>query len=465
MSAAMAQYESQRYVSVSCPNDVQYPAIALGADLSCGQLQVPENRSATASKWITLFVARLASQADSGNSPIVYIAGGPGDAASSDIAWWLSTELRQDYDIILIDQRGSGYSEPSLNCPEFDESADDYRLVKCRERLIAAGIDLAAYNVESIAQDIVDLISAMELTDVNLYGKSFGSRPALGVAQEIPTRISTIVLDGLYPAGVSVLEDAAANTQQSMQRLFDDCRFDLACTGAYPRLQYQFEQVVADLNANPVEIDLSFPGATLYLDGADFVHYLKEMLADSARLTYIPALIAAFANGEYEFLSTIVSEDFASSADSVDAHSEGLYLSVFCAEEGTATSAAQIMASAENLPHQFLTLAESALGQLEDCELWGAGTLSQSVAPSPLAHIPTLLLSGAYDPITPSGWEMAGATTSWRLVFPHLGHGVLEGKTCAADVVLAFLSIPAQEPGDTCLRDLRPPEFVIRQND
>ncbi len=468
MSIAMAQNESPRFIGVSCPNEIRDPASAHGADISCGLLRVTETRSASTGEQISLFVARLASLTDNDNPPIVYISGGPGDAASSDIAWWLSAKLRQDYDIIFIDQRGSGLSEPSLNCPEFDESADDNRLLRCRERLIAAGIDLAAYNTESIALDIVDLISAMDLIDVNLYGKSFGTRPALSVAKEIPNRIRSIVLDGVYPFGVSVLEDAAANTQKSMQRLFDDCRKDPACAGAYPRLQHQFEQVVADLNADPDEIELAFPGASLYFDGADFVHYLREMLADSARLPYIPALIAAFAYGEYEFLSTILSADVAASTDLVDAQSEGLYLSVFCAEEAAATSAAQIMAGDESVSLLFLPLKHSAIDQLEDCEQWGAGPVRQNMALSPLRHIPTLHLSGAYDPITPPAWGDEAAkylANSWHYIFPDAGHGVLESDTCAEEVVLAFLSFPANEPWAACLRNLRPPEFFIRQND
>ena len=65
------------------------------------------------------------------------------------------------------------------------------------------------------------------------------------------------------------------------------------------------------------------------------------------------------------------------------------------------------------------------------------------------SDIPTLVLAGEYDPITPPAWgELAsnGLENSFFLEFPGLGHGVsLEGG-CPLGIILAFLDEPSVNP-------------------
>ena len=461
-ASGLSQDSPLLFTSAECPGSWRRPG-EWADNFTCSRLYVKEDRQATDdAQTLGLFVVRISARLPSTNAPLVVLTGGPGDSASAEIDRWLSTQLRDGYDIILIDQRGTGFSHPSLNCPEFDRSDDEFRLKKCRERLLAAGIGLSAYSAESIAQDIADLIVAMEVDQVNIYARSYGARLALLLARKLPQRVRAMALDSAYTGGESALEGAAANTRRSLQRLFADCRASDACHATYPALSAQFSRAAAALASRPMAIAGMLPGAAFQLDAESFVLLLRDMLADANRLPYIPALIDAVAEGDYDVLVDMATEVFAPAATGPDSHSEGLYFSAFCADETALTSSAKIKAGAAALPPAFQPLAESALGLLADCQIWiDAGDRANGEPPR--LEIPTLNLAGAYDPIAPGA--LSDSPLSWHRAFPHLGHGVLAYEPCAVALVAAFLVSPAETPLDGCLQELRPPRFYIRHNE
>ncbi|MCY4145592.1 MAG: alpha/beta fold hydrolase, partial [Chloroflexi bacterium] len=164
----------------ACPEIVLWMAFLEVDLLSCGYLHVLEDRAAGEdSARLRLFVLRLAAQIQRDNPPVIYLAGGPGDAASASLGDLLGSPLRTWNELILIDQRGTGFSQPSLNCAENDEMTSEDSLATCRARMLAAGINLAAYHTVASAQDVQDLLIALDLPVANIYGISYGTRLAL----------------------------------------------------------------------------------------------------------------------------------------------------------------------------------------------------------------------------------------------------------------------------------------------
>ncbi len=459
-----AQPDSPIIEWIDCPATFISFSRTHSAKISCGQLRVPEDRTTPAGSLVRLFVAVIAALENRPLPPLLYLAGGPGDAASSEIASWLAAGLHQPQDIIFVDLRGSGRSEPSLNCPKYDERFDSDRLIMCRDRLLSEGINLAAYSSDAITSDIVDLITAMQLRSVNIYGYSYGTRLAWRVAEQLPERIKVLVLDGAYLPGESAIEAVAPNTQRSLQRVFADCDADPLCNSAYPRLQAEFEQAVADLNAAPIEIDGFLPSAVLRLDGTGFLRLLREMLADSKRLPYIPAFITAVAEGDHTMFARLDELRYEEDIGDGDAHSEGLYMSALCAEEMAATSLQKIRTAADSLSSIYAPLARSALELLDDCAVWNGKLVADDLTLDSYLNVPTLFLSGRYDPIAPVHGLSAHSTQGWSYEDPQLGHGVLLSSKCAQNVMLAFLSDPAIEPRHDCLLDQEPLEFYLRQD-
>ena len=114
------QPDAPRFEAADCPFDEP-----LGQDVECGYLIVPEDRAQPDGKTIRLAVARFRSDsAKPAPDPIVYLEGGPGGSPLRALIpqfGVLFAPLLEKRDLILIDQRGTGYSQSALDCPEYKE--------------------------------------------------------------------------------------------------------------------------------------------------------------------------------------------------------------------------------------------------------------------------------------------------------------------------------------------------------
>ncbi len=81
------------------------------------------------------------------------------------------------------------------------------------------------------------------------------------------------------------------------------------------------------------------------------------------------------------------------------------------------------------------------------------------------SDIPTLLIAGQYDTITPPAWAWDTADSlsdSYVFVYPAMGHSVTSDAECAQTMTAAFLDDPTTEPDSTCVREMGPPDWVVR---
>lgn len=296
------QDDSPRFESDDCPYFMQRLADEADAAIVCGWLHVPEDRDTPDDgMMLKLFVVRIASTESMDNAPIVYLEGGPGGAASVLLAEWLDSPIHQTYDIILIDQRGTGLSTPSLNCPEMDESDELDAVQTCRDRLIDDGIDLNDYTSADNAHDIHDLLVALDIPEVNLYGSSYGVRLGLTVIRDFPEHIRTLAIDAVYPPQVNSLIDEAYYGNQAFEQLFSDCAADPVCDAVYPDLRQSFYTAIDNMNEQPQNIYDYEWGAYVRMSGDDFVQYVYSLMYDTSLLPFLPALIDAYAAGEYDY--------------------------------------------------------------------------------------------------------------------------------------------------------------------
>jgi pimeloyl-ACP methyl ester carboxylesterase len=289
--------EAPVFVESPCPFLIWAPEVE-GETIICGTVEVPESRLGLSNGRVTLQVAILRTTAAEPVAPIIYLEGGPGGSAVVGVHNWLNSTLRRYADIILFDQRGTGYSLPSLNCPEFrDESVPASSDVEalCRQRLVREGIRLDAYTSAESAADVNALIEALGLPEVTLYGVSYGTRLALTVIRDYPQRIHSLILDSVYPPNVNGYEEQVINGVRAFEVLFRDCAASRACRSAYPDLQQTFLRMIDDLNRNPMR---SSDGEAV--TGDDVVNELFKLMYSTTALPYLPAVITAAANRDYE---------------------------------------------------------------------------------------------------------------------------------------------------------------------
>ncbi len=475
---ASAQHEAPAYVLDACPAYVAQFAGNGGSDMRCGVLFVPEERDAAAThRFVELFVIDIPARQPAGNAPIVYVSGGPGEAVINDLAAIVASPFHQHFRFIAMDQRGAGLSLPSLNCPEAADpaaSADEW-IRACYQRLSGEGIALRATHSATHARDIHDLLLALEIDEAHVYGQSYGSRLALTLARDYPERVRTLILDAVLPLQVNRWNAYAPNANRALQQLLGDCAADAACHEAYPQLRASLLTALRKLNSDPAVIQLEGKQALLMKTGDDFVIELLTMLYDTRLIPYLPALIDAYARGQYNYDPRLDAKRRAAdpppTADDIRGHadhfSEGTQLSVLCAEEAPFNSRADIVNRAAGIAALVRRpLVAQALDALAACALWPVPS-AQPLENEPVASdIPTLLLSGAYDPVTPPAWGAEAAAflrNSWHIVLPDVGHGALFASACAETITLSFLDAPLLKPDNDCLAEGSAPSFFVRQ--
>lgn len=455
--------------------------------ITCGYLAVPQDRSDPDSIIIDLAVAIIhAGGTRPRQDPIVYLEGGPGGSALADPDYWLESVLHTSRDIILLDQRGTGFSVPSLDCPETDayfaEDNSGYdslldAVQACRDRLTLDGVDLAQYNSASSASDVADLRLALDIDEWNLYGVSYGTRLALTVMRDHPEGVRAVVLDSVYPPNAPGYTEDSLNSITAIETLIDGCTGDEECNAAFPSLKRRFYRTVAELNESPVELD------GYETTGDNLVNFLFDSLYDTTLIPYLPLVIYAASEGDYEPWAVL--DEYANGEEEFnraaggrlrqdedppvnDGDSQGMFYSVECHEAaifGDYEAAAELVADYPG------AVTAGLLASLEEtfaiCDLWGAGDGGEIESQPVFSEIPTLIVAGEYDPVTPARWaQLAGKTlpNHFYVEMPRGGHGVTFDDECGARIVRAFLNRPHQRPVTSCLENEYYP-FVLDQDE
>lgn len=470
------------FVEATCEFDVPN-----GRDVTCGWLTVPEDRNNPDNgQTIRLHVAIFASDSDNpAPDPIVYLEGGPGGEILEALP--LVFEMRfapylANHNLIMFDQRGTGYSEPSLACPEYTELGYELleqditpaeaaqqsmdMLLACRDRLANEGVNLAAYNSAASAADLNDLRIALGYDEWNVWGISYGTRLAQTVMRDYPEGVRSVILDSSYPLEVNLLTDTPENVARAFDVFFAGCAADPACAEAYPDLETLFFDTVAQLNAEkivlPVSNLLTGDSYNAIFYGDSLIGVLFQSLYATEIIPELPKLIAEVNAGEYDTLALVLSSFLSNS----DFFSAGMQYSVQCNEENGFTTAEEITAAQAAQPElEPMFRDDPTLGPnaLLICEQWGADTAVPLENEPVTSDIPTLILAGEYDPITPPAWGeqvQANLSNATFYEFPGTGHGVSLTGECAISVVESFLAEPTAVPDTTCISELGGPAFV-----
>lgn len=193
---------SSAFQQVHCPFTLGQ-GLADGKDVRCGFLVVPEDHSQPKGHTIRLAVAIFKTPSSHpAPDPVLVLGGGPGNAVLENTGPMYNAAnlayLLQDRDLILLDQRGTGYSQPSLRCLD----NEDFRA--CHDRLLKSGINLNAFTTLEDAADVHDLIRALSYQQVNLDGVSYGTRLALTVMRLFPADLRSVVLDSVVPPQINL---------------------------------------------------------------------------------------------------------------------------------------------------------------------------------------------------------------------------------------------------------------------
>lgn len=454
--------------------------------VTCGYLTVPESRAegADPERTIRLPVAVIeSSSANPRPDPLVFpTSGGPGGGSLTSLWYFLDWAdwATDDRDVIIIEQRGDQLAEPTLDCPELDIEhliVDGKRLAgsaeidrrrqqlqACHERLIADGIDLAAYTSSASAADLAELRTTMGYDQWNLYGISYGARLALTAMRDHPAGLRSVILDSPYPPNVNRYEQTPAGFVGGVDALLASCRADAACRDRYPDLEQQLADVLDGAAESPLHVTVKSPvdrtPLELEISSENLAQGLFDALYDPGAVRMMPFVIDQVARGNLDVVIPLAQQNI----DREGWFAEGLIQSIECGEEIPFNDDALI---AETLAADPLA-AHLPPDELlrEGCELWAVPALDAIENEAVASGIPTLIAVGGYDPITPLPWGEAaavGLTDAELYEFPTMGHGSVWSvwyDQCPASIAREFLEAPGAELDSSCIADMAPTDFV-----
>jgi pimeloyl-ACP methyl ester carboxylesterase len=433
----------------------------------CGTWHVRENRSARNGRTIPLYVVVLPARGPHpAPDPVVYLEGGPGIPATDAAAGMVEdlAPILEERDIVLIDQRGTGRSNP-LDCPLGPSPAGLFApedLRACRAALERRA-DLTRYTTLDAVEDLDEVRRALGLGPVNLIGASYGTALAQAYLRVHPDGARTAVLiapvtpTDLYPLSV------ARDIESGLDHLVADCAADADCHAAFPDPRADLAVLMARLEAGPVRVEIPDP------DGGGSVTF--ELTADLLRLTLpvrlysveaaarVPLSIHRAAAGEYASLARavlILWRRFRSG------RSLGQILTIECSEslpEERLTPEAVAAATDGTFHGDFRVRAHRGM-----CADWPRVPVPASFFEPLRAATPVLLLGGALDPILPPrhGEAVARHLPSSRLVIV-AGESHFPVNDCTRRLLRDFLTAGSAAGLDTaCAAEGRRPPFILR---
>jgi pimeloyl-ACP methyl ester carboxylesterase len=430
-------------------------------------LTVPENRDKPGGRTIDLHIVIVPSldRKDKG-APLFDIEGGPGIPATLGAAEYAASLRvhRQHRDVVLVDQRGTGQSNP-LRCPELESASplddlfDPNAVTRCRDELSKIA-DLSHYTTMDAVRDLDDVRKALAYDTIDLCGISYGTQVVQVYMRQFPEHVRCAVMIGTVPLGEKFPLDHARNAEEIFQRVLDDCDGNADCGRAFPSLRREWTEVLDRFDMRPVfniEYRDSVNGNRMVqLRRGPFSETLRTFLLTTTLQRRIPLLIHQAWTGNFQpFLELALAAHSGMIAD-------GMYFSVVCPEGTTRIAPDEIDPACEGT---FLGRYRVDR-QIDACRAWGLAPAPETDFTPVTSTIPTLFLAGAMDCVTPVAWAQevsSRLTNSLVLVVDHLGHFPegLDHMECYEDVLEQFLTSGTIAGLDTgCFDTMTPPAFV-----
>jgi pimeloyl-ACP methyl ester carboxylesterase len=446
--------------------------------VECGVLTVPVDRDHPQRGDVTLPIATIRSAApDRLPDPIIFFAGGPGGPGRLGARRFMDLDVGGRRDVILFDQRGTGQSTPSLDCPEQVEvvwqtfgaardpqaEADGFReaLATCRKRLVSSGVDLDAYDTSTTTDDLADLRKALGIDHWNLWGASYGTAVALEMLRRHPQGVRSVVIDSVVPT------DEANDTSQHLKaakralgQLFAGCASDPKCSAAYPTHEEDFDALIAEWNAQPFAATTTDPAGQprqLVITGDDLVAGTWNAMYNNNLIPLLPSLVGQL-RARGDAAGTIIPQLVTAGVTQLTQGAEAMGAAVNCADRQRLSGPKQDKVIADNPRFAgLLSLRKTA------CDVIRVKSVPAAFNKPVRSRVPALVMGDEYDPVTPPANGRRAARTLPRSTFvatQGLGHGVALKNECTLGIFSAFLNAPTAPVDITCAKEIPGPAWA-----
>jgi pimeloyl-ACP methyl ester carboxylesterase len=333
-------------------------------------------------------------------------------------------------------------------------------MMQCSERMAAAGVDLGAYHSANSARDLAALRVALGYDEWNLFGVSYGTRLALVTMRDQPQGIRSVVLEAVSPPNSP--EEVLTNFDRALHVVFEACAADAECAADYPDLEQRFYAMLDEYDENPLVFSTHptemFPDGRMGGSGAGAAMAVFNALYMEATIPLVPLIIEVFADRREDALQALF--DMAAQGG-LGVDNRGLWLSVECYERAPYRTKDALQADADRAPGLagHGTLVRTTL---DECDVWHDARATPAELGAAVGTIPTLILNGAFDPITPPAYGRLAAETLSKSYYVEArtgAHGV-PMDACTRQILLDFFAEPDTPPETACNKSRAPMRFI-----
>ena len=378
--------------------------------VSCSFVSVPEDYSDPEINSIRLFMARILPPLETTGEPLLFVGEDLGGVNVDNLGEWQQVSRVTGREIILVDLRGSGRSEPLLSCPELravpwlesdltDSSLAQVRadfntaLTECKERL-ARGIPLEAYSLQATLRDLDIVRTRLGVDRWTIIGAGEATLVARAYEQQLPDSVQSLVLLGATPT---------SSDRDIAQYGYANEVLDVVLTD---ELAASLEQGLQPLEERSIVFTINTSGRTRRV--AVSAEVVKPILAraagDSELLELIPNLISErLAGQQWRSFAVLRAQQYRSDSTALAAA-----LNTLCGDPSV-VGAEPIWLSIDDFDSTWTGLVDDRTLDPQLCATWSPAR-HNGIRRAPTAQ--TLVINGEYD-ITAPASAAARIATDW----------------------------------------------------
>lgn len=249
--------------------------------------------------------------------------------------------------------------------------------------------------------------------------------------------------------------------RRAFEQLYADCTADPVCRERQPNLRATVEGLIEGAERAALDVTLTLPDGphAVRLDGAKVLMVLLNMMREG-EVASIPETAGAARRGDLRLLKLYAEDLETNDGGLLEQNAQqfdGLYNSIECRETWPLVDRAARRKAIESNGVYGLNARSSKSPSF--CPVWRVASAPAAEREPVKSAVPTMLLSGGYDWLTPPAWAREAAKTlanSRNVVFRAQGHGVVVQDACAARLRDAFVEDPAPKRALPCRPDTSP---------
>lgn len=411
-------------------------------------LLVPMNRSVDDGTQVALALRRYPASGTKRGS-IVLNPGGPGASAVDYLDDFVDTSLgqrlRAHFDLLAFDPRGVGYSTqvrcaddplPYVAIDKNPQTAFEYRsmvdvIQDYNARCAAMSGELLKHvSTMDVVRDMELIRLALDEGPLNYIGFSYGTRIGALYADTYPQNVRAMVLDGVSPPSLTLLELTLGQTEgyeKSLNAFLAACARNSACRFGDGNPEHALTVLLANLKQQALPAGtnqvLTYGAAHYALMLGTYGEFYWEWLEDA---------LAGAQEGDGSELLAMTQHYFMRNSDGSYPNAVDVFYAVNCLDSA-APSAAEIQSQLAGVSAKYPFFGAMMMNDMLYCTYWPVPSRPPYGKTRATGAPPIMVVGTTGDPATPYAWSQRLATeldASFLVTFEGEMHTAGGASTC-----------------------------------